>query len=336
VKEPAHARNAETIDWIGIGLLVTGLGSLQTVLERGETEDWFSTRYIVVLTILAATSLIGFVVRELTTEHPVVDLHVLRSSRLALAASLTFVLGFALFATVFIVPVYTQRLLGYTAFQTGMLFIPGAGVAVVFLPLMGRLLVKGFPPQVMVVAGFLIVALFALKLSVLNLDAQSEDFFWPIIMRAIGLSLITIPLTQLAVSGLHPHDIGQGVALNNMMRQMGGSFGVAFINTFLDHRFAAHRLSLVSRLAAGDPATDGRLAQLTHYMLARGATAWDAGHRAMGLLDMIVVRQAGLLSYLDAFRFVGFLSLLCAPLILFAGRPAPVSKTAMAAAADSH
>ena len=336
VKEPEHARNAETIDWPGIGFLVVGLGSLQTVLERGETEDWFSKRYIVVLTVLAAVSLVSFIVRELTTEHPVVDLHVLKSGKLAIAASLTFVLGFALFATVFIVPVFTQRLLGYTALKTGMLFLPGAAVSVIFLPLMGRLLTKGFPPQFMVMIGFGIVALFALKLSGLNLEAQSSDFFWPIILRAIGLSLITIPLTQLAVSGLRPRDMPQGVALNNMMRQMGGSFGIAFINTFLDHRAAAHRLNLVSKLAIGDPATDSRLAQITHYMLSKGATAWEAPRRALGLLDALTQQQAFLLSYIDAFRFVGFLSLACVPIILFAGRPGSLPKAAAAAAADAH
>ncbi len=333
IKEPAHARNAETIDWIGIGLLVAGLGALQTVLERGETEDWFSKRYIVVLASVAAVALLGFIVREVTTEHPVVDLRVLKSRKLAIAASLTFILGFALFATVFIVPVYTQQLLGYTAIKTGMLFLPGSLVAIFFLPIMGQALMRGFPPQVMVIIGFLIVATFALQLSHLNLEAQSSDFFWPIILRAVGLSLITIPLTQLAVSGLHARDIPQGVALNNMMRQMGGSFGIAFINTFLDHRTAAHRLSLVTRLAAGDPATDGRLRGLTQFMMAKGASSWEAPRRALALLEATVHRQAGLLSYLDAFRLVGFLSLVLAPVILLAGRPGSLPKTAVA---DSH
>jgi DHA2 family multidrug resistance protein len=336
VKEPEHARNAETIDWIGIGLLVAGLGSLQTVLERGETEDWFSKRYIVALTAVAAASIVAFVVRELTTEHPVVDLRVLKSRRLAVAASLTFVLGFALFATVFIVPVFTQRLLGYTALKTGMLFLPGAAVAIVFLPIMGRLLMKGFPPQFMVIAGFSIVAAFALMLSGLNLEAGSNDFFWPIILRAIGLSLITIPLTQLAVSGLRPRDVPQGVALNNMMRQMGGSFGIAFINTFLDHRAAAHRMDLVSRLVPGDAATDARLAAITHAMVARGASALQASQQALALVEAAIQRQAFLLSYLDAYRFVGMLSLVCIPLILLAGRPGRLPNAAAAAAADSH
>jgi MFS transporter, DHA2 family, multidrug resistance protein len=231
--------------------------------------------------------------------------------------------------------VFTQRLLGYSAMQTGMLFLPGALVALFFLPVMGRLLMKGFPPQIMVVAGFAIVATFALQLAQLNLNAQSSDFFWPIILRALGLSLITIPLTQLAVSGLHARDIPQGVALNNMMRQMGGSFGIAFINTFLDHRTAAHRLDLVSRLAPGDPATDGRLAGITNMLLAKGATAWEASHRALGILEATVERQSSLLSYIDAYRLVGFLSLACVPLILFAGRSKKITKE-VAAAAEAH
>ena len=336
VKEPAHARNAETIDWPGIGLLIVGLGSLQTVLERGETEDWFSKKYIVVLAILAGVSLLSFIVRELMADHPVVDLHVLKSRRLAIAASMTFILGFALFATVFIVPVFTQRLLGYTALKTGMLFLPGTFVAIVILPIMGKLLVRGFPPQFMVIIGYGIVAAFAFKLSGLDLTAGSNDFFWPIILRAVGLSLITIPLTQLAVSGLHAKDIPQGVALNNMMRQMGGSFGIAFINTFLDHRSAAHRMSLVTRLAPGDAATDLRLGQLTHAMLAKGASSWEAPRKALGLLDATIQQQSYLLSYLDAFRLVGYIALCCVPLILLAGRPGSLPKGAPSAAADSH
>ena len=336
VKEPEHARSAETIDWIGIGLLVAGLCALQTVLERGETEDWFSKRYIVVLTFVAAASLVSFIVRELVADHPVVDLRVLRSRRLAIAAGLTFVLGFALFATVFIVPVFTQQLLGFTAMETGMLFLPGAFVAVIFLPVMGQLLVRGLPPQYMVIAGFTITSFFAFQLSRLNLDAVAGDFFWPIILRAVGLSLVTIPLTQLAVSGLNAHDLPQGVALNNMMRQLGGSFGIAAINTFLDHRSAWHRLSLVSRLAVGDPATDARLSQLTRAMIARGSTSWEAPRRALGILNATIDRQASLLSYLDAYHLVEFILLACVPIILLAGRPRRLPRSSAEAAAESH
>ena len=336
IKEPEHARSAEHIDWAGIILLTVGLGALQTVLERGETEDWFSTRYIVVLAVMAGVSLLGFIAWQLRAKHPVVDLRVLRSRTLATAATLTFVLGFALFATVFIVPVFVQRLLGYTAMETGMLFLPGAAVAIVFLPVVGQMLTKGVPPQFMVVSGFIIVAGFAFLLSGLDLNASASDFFWPIILRAVGLCLMTVPLTQLAVSGLAPRDIPQGVALNNMMRQLGGSFGIAFINTFIDHRAAFHRLVLVSKLAAGDPATDGRLHGLTQGMLAAGASPWEAPRRALGLLELAIQRQTNLLSYLDAFHLVGVIAAGCVPLILLAGRPRRVARAAAAAASESH
>jgi DHA2 family multidrug resistance protein len=159
VKEPTQVRASHSVDWTGIALLITGLAALQTVLERGESEDWFSAQYIVVLTIVASVALITFIFWELKTEHPVVDLHVLVKSRsLATAASLTFVLGFALFSTVFIVPVFAQRFLNFTALQTGLLFLPGAGVAIIILPLIGKMLTKGVPSQLLIVVGFFVGA----------------------------------------------------------------------------------------------------------------------------------------------------------------------------------
>ena len=246
-------------------------------------------------------------------------------------------MGFALFATVFIVPVFVQRLLGFTAMETGMLFLPGAGVSLLLLPVVGQMLVKGVPPQIMVVFGFAIVAAFAFMLGDLNLGAGSSDFFWPIILRAVGLCFMGIPLTQLAVSGLPPRDIPQGVALNNMMRQVGGSFGIAFINTYLDHRIAVHRLDLVSQLSAGHPATVNRLNGIAHSLMAHGVSPGEAPHRALAALELMIERQAGLLSYLDGFHLTAFICVAFLPLMLFAGKARrPDAAAAAAAAAESH
>jgi len=336
VKEPAQARSAKHIDWAGIGLLVVGLGALQTVLERGETDDWFSATYIVVLTVVATVGLIGFVVWELASHDPVVDLRVLKSRTLATAATLTFVLGFALFATVFIVPVFVQRLLGMSALETGMLFLPGAIVAILFLPIVGRALAAGVPPHYLVTLGFIIVAAFTLMLSRLDLSVGGSNFFWPIILRAIGLCLLVVPLTQLAVSGLAPKDVPQGVALNNMMRQVGGSFGIALINTYIDHRGAVHRSNLVSRLGAGEVGTQARLHEISQSLVAHGFSPWEATRRAVAVLEFTVQRQANLLSYLDAYRLVAIVCLLSIPLIFLAGKPKRPNAAAAAAAADSH
>jgi DHA2 family multidrug resistance protein len=336
IAEPASARRADTIDWTGILLLIVGLGALQTVLERGETEDWFQTNYILGLSVLAGLSLVAFVLWELTTEHPVVDLRVLKSRSLSIAAMMTFVQGFVLFATVFLVPLFTQRLLGFTAVKTGMLFLPGAAISFIVLPLMGKMLSKGVPPQIMIVFGFAALGYFACLLGRNDLTTGSDDFFWPIILRAVGLGLIIVPLTQLAVSGLKGAAIPQGVALNNMMRQLGGSFGIALMNTYIAHRVGLHRSDLVSHLAVGDPATEGRLAGLTQAMIAKGTSLLEAPHRALALLESAVSRQATLLSYMDAFLLIAIFCALCIPLVLFAGRPHAVDATAAKAAAEAH
>jgi MFS transporter, DHA2 family, multidrug resistance protein len=336
VPEPASARRADRIDWPGIGLLVVGLAALQTVLERGETEDWFETHYIVALSIVAAVALVVFIWRELTVEHPVVDLRVLRSRTLAVCALLTFVVGFVLYASVFLVPVFVQRLLGFTAMETGLLYLPGAAVSLLVLPMVGRLLGKGTPPQFLIIAGFLGVAVFAYGLSLQNLSSGSGDFFWPIILRAVALGLLIVPLTQLAVSGLAPRDIPQGVALNNMMRQVGGSFGIALMNTYITERAAVHRTGLVSHLTASDPATQTRLHQITGALQARGASLLDAQHRALAALDGVVNQQSSLLAYTDTFKFISFFCLLCIPLIFLAGRPKSAPAAAAAAASEAH
>jgi len=338
VKEPTQVRASHSVDWTGIALLITGLAALQTVLERGESEDWFSAQYIVVLTIVASVALITFIFWELKTEHPVVDLHVLvKSKSLATAASLTFVLGFALFSTVFIVPVFAQRLLNFTALQTGLLFLPGAGVAIIILPLIGKMLTKGVPSQLLIVVGFFVVALFTGMLANLNLNAGAGEFFWPIILRAVGLSLMTIPLIQLAVSGLQPKDIPQGVALNNMMRQIGGSFGIALMNTYIDHRVAAHRNALLSHVSAGGIATEGRLHAITQGLIAHGVTSYEASRKALGILEYTIQKQANFLSYIDAFQGVSIIAVLCVPIIFFAGKTKkPTPAKIAAAATESH
>jgi len=214
-----------------------------------------------------------------------------------------------------------------------MLFLPGAAISFVVLPLMGQMLNRGMPPQYMIIAGFAALGWFAYLLSRNNLATGADDFFWPIILRAVGLGLIIVPLTQLAVSGLKGHAIPQGVALNNMMRQLGGSFGIALINTYIAHRTALHRTDLVTHLAPGSPATDERLAGLAQGLIARGASLFEAPQRALGVLEVTISRHATLLSYLDAFFLVALGCALCVPLVLLTGRPKSIGAAARAAAA---
>ncbi len=332
VKEPKDERKVGAIDWTGILLLIIGIGSLQYVLERGETDDWFDSRTIV---LLAATAIIGlflFVWRELTTEHPVVELHVLKSRTLAFCAFLTFVIGFGLFSSVFIIPVFAQRLLGYDAMQTGLLLLPGAIVTMFVLPWVGKIQQKGMPAQLMIFIGFSLTALYTFMLSRISLDAGWWTFFGPLVIRGIGLPFCFIPITVLAVSGLSPRDIPQGVAMNNMMRQLGGSFGIAIVNTYLDHRMMINRVGLISHISQYSFATQQRLKMLTQGFMSKGSTAYVAKQRALAALEGIVTRQTMLKSFLDVFVFVTIFFLLCLPLILTIRKGnAPVSAEMAAA-----
>src|SRR5436309_2515282 len=169
--------------------------------------------------------------RELTTEHPIVDLRVLKDRSLAVGTFFTFIMGFGLYASVFIFPVFAQNLLGFTAMQTGLILLPGSLATAVMMPVVGRLLQKGVPPQLMNALGFISFFFFTWMLSHSTLASDRQDFFWPLILRGVGLGFLFVPLTTMALSGLRGKDIPQGAGLTNMMRQLGGSFGVALVAT---------------------------------------------------------------------------------------------------------
>ncbi len=303
------------IDWTGIFFLIVGVGSLQTVLERGQAEDWFHKPYITFLAVLALVSVITFIWWELQQKEPVVNLRVLQSRTLASAGFLTFCLGFCLFGSVFIVPVYCQYLLGFTAMKTGMIMIPGAVGSILVMPNVGRMLQRGVKPQILIAIGFLGLIVFAVMLSHLTTTADTRDFFWPLIIRNAGMGFLFVPLTILAISDLEPKDIPQGTAMNNMIRQLGGSFGIALMNTYIDHREAAYRVQLVSNVSLLSPATQIRLTQLQHSFIAKGFSASQALKQSYMALEGAVVKQTMTLSYLDGFRSIGLICLICVPLV---------------------
>ncbi|KAI9447053.1 drug resistance transporter, EmrB/QacA subfamily [Russula earlei] len=326
--EPAVKPQTGKVDWTGIALLAAGIGSLQTVLERGETDDWFDAKYIVWLTGIAIVGLVLFVWWELRVKSPVVNLRVLKSRNLSIAAVLTFISGIGLFSSVFLTPVFSQRLLNFTPTQTGLLLLPGACLAIGALVISGKLLQKGVSPLVMITAGMSLFMLFSWQMSGLNLEAGKTDITIPLLSRAIGLALVTVPLTALAVSSLEPKDIPQGAALNNMMRQLGGSFGIATVNTYLTNRNATHRTDLIANITPGNPLAMERLNSYTNYFAGKGFNAFDAHNRAVQLMDNVVTRQSNLLSFGDAYLLIGVVFLAALPLLLFAagrkGKPTPV------------
>lgn len=315
--EPAIKPQAKKIDWTGIGLLAIGIGTLQTVLERGQTEDWFSAAYIAWFTVISIFSLTAFIIWELRIPNPVVDLSVLRSKTLSIAAVLTFITGVGLYSSIFITPIIAQRLLDYTPLQTGEMMLPGAVLAVLALILSGRLMQRGLSPVFIVAAGYCSFIYFNWHMGHMSLDASADYIGFTLIFRSVGMAFLAVPLTTLAVSSLEPKDIPQGAALNNMMRQLGGSFGISLIDTFYERRTAVHRTDLVSHITASDPLVTERINKAVDYFISKGATFFDAQAKAIGQINAQVVKQTSMLSYLDSFYALGLCFALTMPLLLF-------------------
>lgn len=320
VRSPKYAekRKAKDVDWFGIILLAIFVGSLQYILERGHEEDWFDSKTIVFLTAAAVIGFILFLWRELTFRYPIVELRVLKNGNLRIGTVMSFILGFGLYGSTFVVPLYTQSILGWTALQSGALMIPAALTTAFMMPIIGKLLTKGAKQQILVALGLLIFFIYSFwGYKILTPDTGKDDFFWMLIVRGAGLGLLFIPITSLALSTLKGQEIGQGAAFTGMMRQLGGSFGIAAITTFISNQTAKHRANLVSHLDMNNFDVQQRIGGLKASFMAKGMTPDAALQAAYKILDFGVLKQASVLSYMDVFLYLGLLFLVCIPFVLF-------------------
>lgn len=306
------------IDWLGIILLALSVGSLQYVLERGHEDDWFNSNIIIVLALVAFFSLFFFLWRELTYKNPIVELRVLKNGNLRIGTIMSFLLGFGLYGSTFIIPLYTQSTLGWTAQQSGMLMVPAALTTAFMMPIIGQLLQRGVPQQFLVAFGLFMFFVYSFwGHNILTPDTNSDAFFWMLIVRGVALGMLFIPITTLSLSTLVGQQIGQGAAFTGMMRQLGGSFGVATITTYLARQNMVHRNELISRLDINDHNVQQRVLALQHNLIAKGKTPDIALKNAYQILDFNVMKQASVQSYMDVFLYLGLLFLVCIPFILF-------------------
>ncbi len=318
IKYDVVKQTLDQVDWLGIGLLILGIGCLQMVLEQGEREEWFQSRLIVMGVIGAVVGVAGFIWRELTYKYPIVDLRILRNPNTAFGSFLTFILGFGLFAMVFTIPVFTQGTLGYTAMQTGMLFIPGALLTGFSMPIMGRLLSQGVQPKILTLLGFIFTLIFLVwMMNLLTPGTSDGDMFYPLLFRGLGLGMSMVPLMTYTMAGLSGAQIPQSTGFTSMMRQLGGAFGVAVVSSYVTNRIQVHRGDLVQNITATNPLATERLNFLTRSFVSRGASFDLAQLQAYKAMEGMVMKQSALLAFKDVFQFVAFFFLACVPLILF-------------------
>ncbi|NDC34161.1 MAG: DHA2 family efflux MFS transporter permease subunit [Synechococcaceae bacterium WB9_2_112] len=308
---PSERRRS--VDWIGIALLVAGLASLQVVLEQGHQYDWLDNGGIRQLSLLAAVALPTFIGWELRHRSPAVDLRVLRHRSLAAGSLFSLVLGMGLYGTVFVVPIFAQSVLQYTATQTGLLMLPGALASAVTMAVLGKNASR-FDPRWLIAIGALAMVVTMGQLATIGPATGEESLYWPLIFRGVTTVMMFLPLSLAALGPLPKSEVGAGSGFFNLTRQLGGTFGIAVLTVVLDHQRAVHRAQLVTHLSSTNPLLQHRLDAMS---------SWLGGHQdqALALLNQQVERQAALLAYGDVFRLVGLVFLLAIPLVLLLGRP---------------
>ena len=319
VRSPKYAAKklASEVDWLGIGLLAVSVGSLQYVLERGQEDDWFSSTVILSLMVVAVFGFFFFIWRELTAKNPIVELRVLKNGNLRVGTILSFILGFGLYGSTFIIPLYCQSILGWTAQQSGALMIPAALTTAFMMPLIGKMLQKGAKVQVLVAIGMFIFFVYSFwGYRILTPDTGKDAFFWMLIFRGLGMGLLFIPITALSLSTLKGQEIGQGASFTGMMRQLGGSFGIAMITTFMARQNIVHRSALVSHLSTDNPIVQQRVMAIQRGYMAHGNSPDFALKTAYQTIEYMVMRQAAVLSYMDVFLYLGMMFLICIPFVL--------------------
>jgi DHA2 family multidrug resistance protein len=305
---PKRAR----LDLWGLLIMVLAFGSLQLVLDRGEREDWLDSTFIAGLAVVAVLALAAFVIRELTVHDPLLDLSILANRNFTLSSVVMALAGFGFYASMLLLALYTQKLMGYDAWTSGLVLAPsGIGQALMLL-LVGRLVTR-VDPRLLLGFGVVMNGLAMLLMSHVTLASDFWSLAWPRLIQGVGMGFIFVPLQSLALASVTVRQLPNATALFSVVRNIGGSAGVAISTTLLSRRAQVHQSTLVANIHIWDPETTERLRVWTEHFLAHGADVTTAGRRALAMLYRETQAQAQVLAFIDDFRL---LALMYAGLVL--------------------
>jgi MFS transporter, DHA2 family, multidrug resistance protein len=317
---PYIRRKAGGVDLWGIGFLALGIGMLQVVLDTGQRKDWFASHEIRFYGVLCVTGLVLFIIRELKTPHPVVDLCALGDRSFSVGVFLVGMLGFVLYASLVLLPIYVQTLLGYPAYQAGLALSPRGAGALLTTPVAGYLTSKTDPRRLLMF-GLVLGSITMFQLSGLNLNAGYNDILWPQVLQGVALSFLFIPLMASSMSRIRKEKMGNATSIFNLMRNIGGSFGIAIMTTFLVRRSQVHQNRLIERVTPGNLRLQEMLRGMQSWFHAAGADNYEAHRKALAAVYGIVQKHASMLSFVEAFWLMGILFLVMVPFILLLRNP---------------
>jgi DHA2 family multidrug resistance protein len=322
-------RESQGIDYWGMGMLVVGIGALQYVLDKGQQADWFASAAIVTLSVIAVVTLVALVVHQLLIKHPIIDLHLFRDRSYATGVFLMTVLGFVLYGSLVLLPVMLQTLFNYSSLEAGKAMAPRGVGSLLVMPLVGYLTAH-IDPRKMLSIGLAVGGVTLLWLGQLNLNAGYWDIFWPQFLQGAGMALLFVPLTTVAMATIPRERMGYATSLFNLMRNLGGSIGIAVTGTILQRQRQVIGTTLGAHVSAYDPLTQSMFEQIKNSMIAAGADVVTATQRAYVVLHGLLIQQASMVSFVMLFRMLGALFLLMLPMVLLMRRPRSGTEAASA------
>jgi DHA2 family multidrug resistance protein len=323
IEDPPYIRGQapKSVDYLGFGLMALGLGALQVVLDRGERADWFASNWVWLGAILSAICLVGFVVWELHSKEPIVQLRVLGNRNFAVGFVLATVYGFILYGTLVMLPLFLENLMGYTAMNTGLAITPRGMGALISVTLAGRYL-KKIDGRIVIVVGLILLATALFLLSGIDLEISIFNVIWPNVLMGFAIGMVFVVLTTMAVSTLSNESMGTATGLYNLMRGMGGSIGIAVITTLQSRNAQFHQAVMVSHLTPYAPAFQAAYYRLTHLFRFAGQGAF-ARAKAYRALYATLAAQSSVCAFLDIWRMLGYLALASIPVALLFKRVGP-------------
>jgi MFS transporter, DHA2 family, multidrug resistance protein len=313
-------RSSERIDYWGLGLLVLGIGALQVVLDQGQEEDWLASDWITVMLGIAAVALVALVIHELLARHPIVDLRIFKEPTYTVGVALMTSTGFVLYGSMMIFPILLQTLLQYPPLQAGIAMAPRGFGMLLITPALG-FLISRIDARMLMGAGFGLGALTLFLFSRLNLTAGYWDYFWPQLVQGAGFSLLFVPITTATMDPIANEQMGNATSVFNLMRNVGGSVGIATTQTVLSRWRQMYTNILGSHVTAYDPLAQERVRQLQSAFVARGSDSVTAAQRSQGVLWATVQQQSSILSFNDIFRLMATIFVFLIPLGYLMRRP---------------
>ena len=331
VEDPPYIKHAkiERIDFIGFALLTVWLGTLQVILDKGQQEDWFASVWIRWFAVASIVGFVALIFRELQTEHPIVDLCVFKSPNFAAGVLLMTTLGAVLYGTTAALPIFLQTLMGYPALQSGMALSPRGIGAFVTTFIVGRLVGK-VPNRILITFGFVLLAASSFWLGNINLQISIRNVIWPSVLNGIAISFIFVPLTTTTMGYLRQDQMGNATGIFNLMRNLGGSFGIALVSTLIVRRAQVHHALMVSHLTPFDPAYVERLTALKRLFGPESGPVLSE-LRAQSVIYNSLLEQSSLWAFVENFRLFGILCIACLPLVLLFKKVRRKPGTAVAA-----